>query len=60
MVGETLQNAPETWEVRDTQDSKEWTLDEKPNSRQTELEHTPTRKTGHQGRDGVANPQSQL
>jgi hypothetical protein len=26
----TLQNAPETWEVRDSQDSKEGTLDEMP------------------------------
>jgi hypothetical protein len=28
---------PETWEVRDSQDSKEETLDEMPNSREREL-----------------------
>jgi hypothetical protein len=48
----TLQNALETWEVRDSQD-----LD----SRERELkEPTSSRKTGHQVRDGVAILQSQL
>ena len=57
----TLQNVPETWEVRDSQDSKGGTLDEMPNSRERELiEPTSSRKTGHQVRDGVAIPQSQL
>jgi hypothetical protein len=35
MVGGTLQNAPETWEVRNSQDPK--TSDEMPNSREREL-----------------------
>jgi hypothetical protein len=47
-------NAPETWEVRDSQDSKGGTLDEPPNSRERELiEPTSSRKTGHQVRDGL-------
>ena len=55
------QNAPETWEVRDSQDSKGGTLDEMPDSRERELiEPTSSRKTGHQVRDGVAIPQSHL
>ena len=57
----TLLNEPETWEVRDSQDSKEGTLDEMPDSRERELiEPTSVRKTGHQMRDGVAIPQSKL
>ena len=60
-VGGTFQNAPETWEVRDSQDSKGGTLDEMPDSRERELiEPTSSRKTGHQVRDGVAIPQSHL
>ena len=60
-VGGTLQNAPETWEVRDSQDSKGGSLDEMPDSRERELiEPTSSRKTGHQVRDGVAIPQSHL
>ena len=60
-VGRTLQNVPETWEVRDSQDSKAGTLDEMPDSRERELiEPTSSRKTGHQVRDGVAIPQSHL
>ena len=52
-----FQNAPETWEVRDSQDSKGGTLDEMPYSRERELiEPTSSRKTGHQVRDGVAIP----
>ena len=52
---------PETWEVRDSQDSKGGTLDEMPDSRERELiEPTSSRKTGHQVRDGVAIPQSHL
>jgi hypothetical protein len=52
-----FQNAPETWEVRDSQDSKGGTLDEIPDSRERELiEPTSSRKTGHQVRDGVAIP----
>jgi hypothetical protein len=46
--------------VRDSQDLKEGTLDEMPNSRERELtESTSSRKTGHQVRDGVVIPQSQ-
>jgi hypothetical protein len=33
----TLQNAPETWEVRDSQESKGGTLNEMPYSREREL-----------------------
>jgi hypothetical protein len=47
----TLQNAPETWEVRDSQKSKGGTLDEMPDSRERELiEPTSSTKTGHQVR----------
>ena len=42
-IGETLQNALETWEVRDSQDSKGGTLDEMPNSREWDLKE-PTGK----------------
>ena len=59
--GGTLQNVPETWEVRDYQNSKEGTLGEMLNSRERELtEPTSSRKTGHQVRDGVAIQQSHL
>jgi hypothetical protein len=45
----TPQNVPETWEVRDSQDSEGGTLDETPNSRKRELiVPTSSRKTGHQ------------
>ena len=33
----TFQNAPETWEVRDSQESKGGTLDEMPDSMEREL-----------------------
>jgi hypothetical protein len=57
----TLQNVPETWEVRDSQNSKGGTLDEMPYSGERELvESTSSRKTGHHMRDGVAIPQSKL
>jgi hypothetical protein len=57
----TLQNAPKTWEVRDSQESKGGTLDEMPDSRGRELvEPTPSRKTGHQVKKGWGIPQSQL
>jgi hypothetical protein len=57
----TLQNAPETWEVRDSQNSKEGTLDEMSGSREKKLiEPTFSRKTGYEVRGGVATPQSQL
>ena len=56
-----LQNAPEAWKVRDSQDSKGGTLDEMPKAVERELiEPTSSRKTGHQVRDGVAIPQSHL
>ena len=58
---ETLQKAPEIWEVRDSQNSKGGTLDEMPDSRERELvESTSSRKTGHQVRDGGVTPQSQF
>jgi hypothetical protein len=54
----TLQNAPETWEVRDSQDSKGRTLDEMPDNRERELiEPTSSRKSV---REGVAILQSKL
>jgi hypothetical protein len=57
----TSQNAPETWEVRDSKDSKGRTLDEMPESRERELiEPTSSRKTEHQVKNGVAMSQSQL
>jgi hypothetical protein len=47
--GGTLQNIPETWEVRDSQDSK--ALDKMPYSGERELiAPTSSRKTGHQMR----------
>ena len=50
----TLQNAPETWEVRDSQESKGGTLYETINSRRRELiESTSSRKTGHQVRVAI-------
>jgi hypothetical protein len=53
-VGRTLQNVPETWEVRDSQDSKRGALDEMPKSRERELiEPTSSRKTGHQMGGGI-------
>jgi hypothetical protein len=56
-----MKNAPETWGMRDSQDSKGGTLDEMPDSRERELkEPTSGRKTGHQKRERGAIPQSQL
>jgi hypothetical protein len=47
--------------MRDSQDSNGRTLDEMPDSRERELiEPTSSRKTGHQVRDGMVIPQSQL
>jgi hypothetical protein len=60
-VVRTLQNAPEIWEVRVSQNSKGGTLEEMPNSKALELvKPSFSRKTGHQVRDGVAIPQSKL
>ena len=57
----TLQNALETWAVRDSQDSKEGTLDEMFDSRKRELiEPTSNRKTGHQVGEEIAIPLSKL
>ena len=48
-------NVPETWEVRDCQDSKEGTLDEILYSKERELvEPMSSRKTGIKWRDRVA------
>jgi hypothetical protein len=50
---------PETWPVRDSQDSKRGTLDEIPNSGEREIvKPTSSRKTGHQAEGWVAIPQS--
>ena len=58
---ETLQNTPEIWEVRESQDSKGGILDGMPDSRERELiKPTSSRKTGHQMREEVAIPQSKL
>jgi hypothetical protein len=55
------QNVPETWEVRDSQDSKGGTLDEMLYSGERELvEPTSSRETGYQVKNGVAMPQSKL
>jgi hypothetical protein len=46
--GRTLYKVPETWEVRDSQESKGGNLDEVANSGDRELvESTSCRKTGH-------------
>jgi hypothetical protein len=59
MGGGTLQNTPETWEVRDSWDLKGGTLDEMSDSKERELiETTSSRKTGCQVREWVAIPQS--
>jgi hypothetical protein len=51
----TLQNALETWDMSDSQDSKGRTLDEMLDSREREaIEPTSSKKTGYQVRDGVA------
>ena len=56
MGGGTLQKAAETWEVRDSQDSKGGTLDEIPNSRGKKfIESISSRKTGHKMREEVAS-----
>ena len=53
-----MNQIPGRW---DSQDSKGWTLDEMPDSRERELiEPTYIRKTGHQMGEGVAIPQSKL
>jgi hypothetical protein len=57
--GVTPQNVPETWEVRDSKNSNEGTLDEMPYSGERELvEPTSSRKRRHQVRERVAIPQS--
>jgi hypothetical protein len=60
-LGGSLQNAPETWEVKDSWDSKGGNLDIMPDSRERDLiESTSNRKRGHQMREKGAIPQSQL
>ena len=47
--GGTLYNVPETWDVRDSQDSKGGTVDETPNSGEKDIsESTSSRKIDHQ------------
>ena len=54
---EALQNVPEIWEVRYSQDSKEGTLDEIPYSGERELvEPISRRNTGHPLKDGCCHP----
>jgi hypothetical protein len=58
---DSLQNAPETWKVRDSQDSKQGTLDEVSDSREREfIAPTSSRKIGYQMREGVTIPQSKI
>jgi hypothetical protein len=60
-LGVPPQNAPQTWEMRDSQDSKRGTLDQMPESREREfIEPTSSRKTGHPVRNGVVISQSHL
>jgi hypothetical protein len=60
-VGETLQNAAEIWELRDSQASKGGTVDEIPDSRKEFIEPTSSKKTEeHQEKDGVVTPQPEL
>ena len=47
MGGGVPQNAPKTWEVRDSQDSKGGPLDEMPYSREREFIEPTFRKTEH-------------
>jgi hypothetical protein len=50
----TLQNVPETREVRDSQDSKGRALDEMPDSMEREfMEPFSSKETAHQVRDGL-------
>ena len=57
----SAQNFAETWELRDSQDSKGGTLDAMPYTEERELaEPSSSRKAGHQVRDGVAMPQSKI
>ena len=56
-----VHDVPETREVRDSQESKGETWNKMPDSKERELiEPTPSRKTGHKVRAGVAIPRSQL
>jgi hypothetical protein len=61
-IGGIHQNSPETWEVRDFQDSCGGTFDEKMSDRRERelIEPTSSRKTRYQVRNGVAIPQSHL
>ena len=57
----TVQKAPETWEVRDSKESKGESLGEMPLSRENErVEPTTSQKTRHQVMDEFAIPQSDL
>jgi hypothetical protein len=52
---------PETWKVRESQDSKRGTLDEMPYTGECELlKSISSRKTGYQVRNGLIIPQSKL
>jgi hypothetical protein len=58
LVG-SIENVPETWEVRNSRNSKRGNLDEMPYSRERKLiEPTSSRNTGHQMREGRGMPQS--
>jgi hypothetical protein len=52
---------PESWKVRDSEDSRRGTIDEMPNSGKRELiEFTSSRKTEHQVQGWVAIQQSKI
>ena len=57
----TLQKVPETWEVRDSQNSMGMTLAKVPNNQERELKSPPpVDRQGLKWRDWVINPQSKL
>jgi hypothetical protein len=57
----TLQNVPETWDVRESQDSKRGTKNGMPYIGEKESHRaTSSKKTGHQVKDGIAITQSIL
>jgi hypothetical protein len=59
-LGGTLQNAPDTWEGRDSQNSKEGTLDEVPDSREGTYRVHLQQKVRTSSERGGAVPPSQL
>ena len=52
-MGVTLQNVPETWEVKASEDSKGDNLDQLPDNEREHIELIFSRKIGHQMREGL-------